>query len=74
MVIAGHDGSYGFADKAVAVKKPLMILATLPRVLGPLEKVQLPVTVFAMEPILKRLLYQVQSNAFSNLAVITAVP
>ena len=49
MVIAGHEGSYGFAEKAVAVKKPLMILATLPRVLGPSEKVQLPVTVFAME-------------------------
>ena len=32
--------------KTVAVKKPLMILATLPRVLGPSEKIQLPVTVF----------------------------
>jgi uncharacterized protein YfaS (alpha-2-macroglobulin family) len=38
MVIAGHDGAYGFAEKAVAVKKPLMILATLPRVLGPSER------------------------------------
>jgi len=68
MVIAGHDGSYGFADKAVAVKKPLMILATLPRVLGPTEKVQLPVTVFAMEPNIKTVTVSVQSNAFSNLA------
>ncbi|WP_183559565.1 alpha-2-macroglobulin family protein [Mucilaginibacter sp. SP1R1] len=67
MVIAGHDGSYGFADKAVAVKKPLMILATLPRVLGPSEKVQLPVTVFAMEPNIKTVTVSVQSNAFSNL-------
>jgi uncharacterized protein YfaS (alpha-2-macroglobulin family) len=68
MVIAGHDGSYGFTDKAVAVKKPLMILATLPRVLGPSEKVQLPVTVFAMEPNIKTVTVSVQSNAFSNLA------
>jgi uncharacterized protein YfaS (alpha-2-macroglobulin family) len=68
MVIAGHDGSYGFADKTVAVKKPLMILATLPRVLGPSEKVQLPVTVFAMEDNIKTVTVQVQSNAFSNLA------
>ncbi|MDN5284981.1 MAG: hypothetical protein JWR38_1255 [Mucilaginibacter sp.] len=67
MVIAGHDGSYGFADKAVAVKKPLMILATLPRVLGPSEKVQLPVTVFAMENNIKTVTVSVQSNAFSNL-------
>ncbi|GAA4313152.1 MG2 domain-containing protein [Mucilaginibacter gynuensis] len=68
MVIAGHNGAYGFADKAVAVKKPLMILATLPRVLAPTEKIQLPVTVFAMENNIKTVSLQVQSNAFSNLA------
>ncbi len=68
MVIAGHDGGYGFADKYVTVKKPLMILATLPRVLGPSEKIQLPVTVFAMENNIKTVSVQVQSNAFSNLA------
>jgi uncharacterized protein YfaS (alpha-2-macroglobulin family) len=67
MVVAGHDGSYGAAEKAVAVKKPLMILATLPRVLGPTEKVQLPVTVFAMENNIKKVDVEVQSNAFSNL-------
>jgi uncharacterized protein YfaS (alpha-2-macroglobulin family) len=68
MVIAGHDGSYGFAEKAVPVKKPLMILATLPRVLGPEEKVQLPVTVFALENNIKTVNVSVQSTAFSNLA------
>ncbi|TWR31036.1 hypothetical protein FPZ43_00695 [Mucilaginibacter pallidiroseus] len=68
MVIAGGNGAYGQAEKAVAVKKPLMILATLPRVLGPSEKVQLPVTVFAMESNIKTVNVQVQSNAFSNLA------
>jgi uncharacterized protein YfaS (alpha-2-macroglobulin family) len=67
MVIAGHDGSYGSAEKVVAVKKPLMILATLPRVLGPTEKVRLPVTVFAMESNIKTVDVEVQSNAFSNL-------
>ncbi len=68
MVIAGHEGAYGFAEKAVPVKKPLMILATLPRVLGPSEKVQLPVTVFALENNIKTVNVTVQSNAFSNLA------
>jgi uncharacterized protein YfaS (alpha-2-macroglobulin family) len=67
MVIAGHNGGYGFADKYVAVKKPLMILATLPRVLGPSERIQLPVTVFAMENNVKTVNLQVQSNMFSNL-------
>jgi alpha-2-macroglobulin len=68
MVIAGHGGAYGHAEKTIAVKKPLMILATLPRVLGPSEKIQLPVTVFAMENNIKTVNVQVQSNAFSNLA------
>ena len=68
MVVAGHQGSYGFTDKAIAVKKPLMILATLPRVLGPAEKVQLPVTVFAMESSVKTVTVRIESNAFSNLA------
>ncbi|HEY1041005.1 MAG TPA: MG2 domain-containing protein, partial [Bacteroidia bacterium] len=49
MVVAGKDGAYGSSEKSVKVKKPLMILSTLPRVLGPDEEVDLPVTVFAME-------------------------
>jgi len=68
MVIAGHDGGYGFSDKEVTVKKPLMILATLPRVLGPGEKIQLPVSVFALEDKVKNVSVEVQSNAFENLA------
>ncbi len=34
MVVAAHEGSYGFTEKAVAVKKPLMMLATMPQGLG----------------------------------------
>ncbi|MEZ4995517.1 MAG: MG2 domain-containing protein [Saprospiraceae bacterium] len=49
MVIASAEGAYGSADKTVPVKKPLMVLATLPRVLGPGESLDLPVNVFAME-------------------------
>ncbi|MEO6452958.1 MAG: MG2 domain-containing protein, partial [Ginsengibacter sp.] len=39
MVVAASHGSYGSAEKTVAVKKPLMILATMPRVLGPIETI-----------------------------------
>jgi len=55
MVIAGNNETeaYGSTDKSVEVKKPLMVLATLPRKLSPGEKVTLPVTVFAMEPKVK---------------------
>ena len=64
MVVAAHSGSYGFAEKAVAVKKPLMILATLPRVLGPTETIKLPVTVFAMENNIKNVNVTLQSNPY----------
>ncbi len=64
MVIAAHRGSYGFAEKAVAVKKPLMLLATMPRVLGPGETIKLPVTVFAMEKNIRNVNVSLQSNPF----------
>lgn len=51
MVIAGLDGAYGSAEKTSAVRKPLMLLGTLPRVLGPNEEVTLPVSVFVEEHI-----------------------
>ncbi len=62
MVIAGQDGAYGNAEKTTPVKKPLMVLATLPRVLGPEESVKLPVTVFAMEKKIKEVKVQVEAN------------
>ena len=51
MVIAGNNNleAYGSAEKSVKVKKPLMVLANLPRKLSPGEKVTLPITVFALE-------------------------
>jgi uncharacterized protein YfaS (alpha-2-macroglobulin family) len=51
MVVAGDykNAAYGSVDKTTPVKKPLMVLATLPRKLSPGEKVTLPVTVFTME-------------------------
>ncbi len=46
MMIAGNDRAFGFAEKSVPVKDPLMILVTAPRVVSPGEKVALPVTLF----------------------------
>ncbi len=62
MVVAGQDGAYGNAEKAVAVRKPLMLLATLPRVVGPGETVTLPVSVFAMEKNIKNVSVKVTTN------------
>ncbi len=64
MVVAAHQGSYGFTEKAIAVKKPLMILATMPRVLGPGETIKLPVTIFAMESNIKNVNLSLQSNPY----------
>ncbi len=64
MVVAAHKGSYGFAEKNVAVKKPLMLLATMPRVLGPGQTIKLPVTVFAMENNIRNVSLSLQSNPF----------
>lgn len=64
MVIAANDGAYGFAEKAVAVKKPLMLLATMPRVLGPTEQIKIPVTVFATENNIRNVSLSIQSNPF----------
>ena len=41
------------AEKTVPVRSPLMVLPTLPRVLGTGEKVVLPVNVFALEDAVK---------------------
>ncbi len=49
MLIAGEKGAYGTAEKEVKVRQPLMLLATLPRVLGPDEELRVPVSVFAMD-------------------------
>ncbi len=55
MLIAGDQkrNAYGKTDKTTPVRKPLMVLASLPRKLSPGETVTLPVTVFAMEKSIK---------------------
>ena len=46
MVIATDGSAMGSSEKSVLVTKPVMVKATLPRVLGTEEEVVLPVTVF----------------------------
>lgn len=65
MVVAGDPShaAYGSAEKTVPVRKPLMVLASLPRKLSPTEKVTLPVTVFAMDKKVKNVQVTVKSSA-----------
>lgn len=64
MVIAGDNskGAYGNAEKTTPVRKPLMVLASLPRKLSPGETVTLPVTVFAMENKVKNVSISVKTG------------
>ncbi len=62
MVIAGQDKYYGSAFETTPVRKPLMVLATLPRVISPGEKVALPVNVFAMDASVKNVKIKIQTN------------
>lgn len=48
MAVAAAKGSYGHTEKTVPVRSDLMILGTLPRVLGPDEEILLPVNVFSL--------------------------
>ena len=62
MIIGGDHKAYGHAEKTTPVRTPLMVLATLPRVIGPGETVKLPVSVFAMENEVKKVSVQIQTN------------
>ena len=64
MVVAGdvNTEAFGNAEKATPVKKPLMVLATLPRKLSPKEKVTLPISVFAMDKKVKNVTIQVNTS------------
>ncbi|GGD34165.1 alpha-2-macroglobulin family protein [Flavobacterium orientale] len=64
MVVAGdvNSSAYGAAEKTTPVRKPLMVLASLPRKISPTEKVTLPVTIFAMEPQVKNVSLQIKTN------------
>ena len=64
MVVAGNSATeaYGNVEKTVKVKKPLMILASLPRKLSTGEKVTLPVTVFATDEKIKDVTVTVETS------------
>ncbi|MCK0147512.1 MG2 domain-containing protein [Arenibacter sp. F26102] len=76
MVIAGNSGkaAYGVAERTTPVRKPLMVLASLPRKITPGETVTLPVTVFAMENKVKEVTlkikqdpsFSIEGNAIQN--------
>lgn len=54
MVVAGNQqNQFGSGEKAITVKKALMLTATMPRVLSPGETINVPVTIFSEPNITK---------------------
>ena len=68
MVVAGHECAYGSEEKTVVVKKPLMVLGTLPRVAGPGESVVLPVSVFALDKTIRNVTVTLETNEIFTIA------
>ncbi len=64
MVVAADKNSFGAKHKTLTVKQPLMVLATVPRVLCPGETINMPVSVFAMEDQIKEVQVKVTTNDF----------
>ena len=62
MVVAGQNGAFGKVDKQVPVRKGLMLISTLPRVLGPGETVSMPVNIFAMKETIKEVELKLEAS------------
>lgn len=63
MVVAGQDAAYGSAEKSVYVRQPLMVLPTVPRVVGPEEDMTVPVSLFVMDASIKEVTLKVETDS-----------
>ena len=64
MLVAGERGAYGSAEKSVFVRQPLMILPTMPRVVGPGEEVSVPVSVFVADAAVRNVSLTIEPDSY----------
>jgi len=64
MVVAAENGAYGKASQSIFVRKPLIMQATLPRVLGTNEEVSIPVTLFVTKEGIKDVKLEIIADDF----------
>jgi uncharacterized protein YfaS (alpha-2-macroglobulin family) len=62
MAVSASGESYGSKDKTVPVRSDLILLPTLPRVLGPAEEIRIPVTLFALKEQLGKVTVRIESE------------
>ncbi|MEM9990585.1 MAG: MG2 domain-containing protein [Bacteroidota bacterium] len=63
LVAANANKAFGQTAITTPVRNPLMVLGTLPRVLGPSEQLRLPITVFANHPMVKAVTVKVEDSS-----------
>lgn len=63
MVVAGEAGAYGSTEKSVFVRQPLMLLPTLPRVIGPGEEIGVPVSLFVTRADIRDVTLRIEPDA-----------
>ncbi len=63
MVVAASNRAYANTEKTVPVRDPLMVLATVPRVIGINETFELPVNVFAQTSAVQNVKVSVEVNS-----------
>ncbi|MFT6718165.1 MAG: hypothetical protein ACJAY8_000557, partial [Sphingobacteriales bacterium] len=64
MVVAGNGMAYGSDEQRVFVRKKLMVLPTAPRIIGPGEEFDLPVSVFATDDKISKASVKVEGDSF----------
>ncbi len=66
MLVAAEKGAYGKAQQSVFVRQPLMLQASLPRVLGPGEEVSVPLNLFVMNDAIKTVSLSVETDGLAQ--------
>lgn len=62
MLVAGEGAAFGSTHKSVLVREPLMLLSTVPRVLGPDEEIEIPIAVFVGDDSIKQVRLDVDAS------------
>jgi uncharacterized protein YfaS (alpha-2-macroglobulin family) len=64
MLVAAEKGAYGKANQSIFVRQPLIMQATMPRVLGPNEEVNIPVALFVTKDDLHEVTLEIIADDF----------
>ena len=64
MLVAADQGAFGRADQEIFVRQPLIMQASLPKVLGTEETFDVPVTLFVTDDSIKQVTLDVETDGF----------